>query len=98
MQNGSLSRELRRRVLRIGVYLGVGNFLIFILGALYLGGYALCGCSTDGHYFVSARGQLNEVSHAAFVYSLWHGRSVLLTHPVALICAWIAHRMRQNPT
>jgi hypothetical protein len=76
------------------VFLGAGNFLIFIFVAMYLGGVALCGGCVGGHYFVSERGEWTEVSRWAYLYSQWHAWSVFLTHPMMLISAWVVGRRR----
>ena len=78
------------------VFAGVANFLIFVIVGIYLDGNALGGESEAGRYFVSEHGHLTEVSRAAYLYSQWHARSILLTHPLVLICAWLASRNSQN--
>ena len=85
-----------RRTWRWIVFLGVGNFLVFLLGAMYLGGNAWSGLTVDGHYFVHEHGRLTEVSRAAFLYSQWHARSLLLTHPLVLLSAWFATRSHKH--
>lgn len=87
---------IRHRSLRWVVFAGVANFVIFVIVAIYLGGNALGGESEAGRYFVSEHGHLTEVSRAAYLYSQWHARSILLTHPLVLICAWLASRNSQN--
>lgn len=96
MKLSSLPLGMQRRTLRWVVFTGVGNFLIFVVVAAYLGGDALSGGAAAGHYFVSQHGHLTEVSRAAFLYSQWHARSLLLTHPLVLVCAWLASRKPQG--
>jgi Mn2+/Fe2+ NRAMP family transporter len=86
------SHGIRTLTLRWVVFAGVANFLIFVLVAMYLGGNALCGGTVAGHYFVCEHGDWTEVSRATFTYSEWHARSIFLTHPLVLICAWLASR------
>jgi hypothetical protein len=86
-----------RRTLRWVVFVGVANFLVFVGGAMYLGGYAISGNVWGGHYFVAEHGHLTEVSRGAFLYSEWHAWSVLVMHPIVLVCAWLASRGAQEP-
>jgi hypothetical protein len=54
------------------VVLAVINFFAFVGGSLYLGGDALNGHVTSGHYFLCAHGHCTEVSSAIWHYSYWH--------------------------
>jgi hypothetical protein len=96
MEKPKVVEAIRHQRLRWVVFAGVANFLIFVIGAIYLGGNAMGGESEAGHYFVSEHGHLTEVSRAAYLYSQWHARSILLTHPLVLICAWLASRNSQH--
>jgi hypothetical protein len=48
------------------------NFIVFVVGSVYLGGDALNGYVQAGHYFVCAHGHCTEVSIATWHYSYWH--------------------------
>ena len=76
---------MNRRVLLCIGWLGMANFVAFAIGALLIGGDAVSGMVQDGHYFVRNHGRLTEVSASVFHYSLWHARSLWVTHPVAAI-------------
>lgn len=89
---------MRRHALQLAVFLGLANFLVFVIGAVYLGGDALNGTAVDGRYFLAEHGRLTEVSRAVFVYSQWHARSLFVTHPIAMLCAWLLTREPKNPT
>ena len=92
MKNPTILQGIPIRLLKSVVFLGVGNFLVFVFVAMYLGGNALCGRTIAGHYFVCEHGHWTEVSRAAFVYSEWHGLSIFITHPLVLVCAWLVSR------
>ena len=53
------------------------NFLIFILGSMYLGGDALNGYAKDGHYFLCAHGSCTEVVKPLWTYSYWHALTAM---------------------
>jgi hypothetical protein len=83
---------MHRRIVQVGFFGGLANFVAFLVGALYLGGDAANGKAVDGHYFLSNHGYLTEVSHTLFAYSEWHVRSLLITHPLAMLCGWLLSR------
>jgi len=64
------------------------NFGTFVVVAVSIGGDALNGHETAGHYFLSNHGTLTEVGRATFEYSKWHAISVFITHPLALFVGW----------
>jgi hypothetical protein len=66
------------------------NFVIFVAVTFYLGGDALNGYSADGHYYLSQKGKLTEVTEAVFTYSKWHAISLLVTFPIVIIGGMIA--------
>jgi hypothetical protein len=55
------------------------NFIAFVAITFYLGGDALNGHVQNGHYFLGlhSNGPFTEVSRTVFVYSVWHGLSVI---------------------
>lgn len=74
-----------RALARILVVIGILNFASFWIISLLLGGDATGTKIVDGKYFVSEHGRQREVSRAVYEYSLFHARSVWVTHPLALI-------------
>jgi hypothetical protein len=48
------------------------NFFTFVAISMYLGGDALNGSMTDGHYYLCAHGHCTEVSGSLWRYSWWH--------------------------
>ncbi len=88
---------MNRRILQFVFMLGIVNFAAFWVGPVYLGGDAISGRVVNGHYFLSSHGHLTAVSAAVFNYSKWHTRSLFVTHPLAMLCAWLSSR-KQNST
>jgi hypothetical protein len=72
------------------------NFMTFMIGIQVLGGDALNGYAKNGHFYLKNHAQITEVSESVYNYSLWHGRSIFLTHPLAMLAAGIliAHKRR----
>lgn len=64
--------------------LGFLNFVWFFAESSTIGD-AGRGFIRDGHYFLVQAGRATEVSREAFDWSLVHGRSLLITHPLAMI-------------
>ena len=60
------------------------NFVVFAAVAMSLGGDALSGSHSNGHYFLSNHGHLTEVSAGVFRYSQVHAISVVITHVVGI--------------
>ncbi len=63
----------------------VGNFAVFAAVSISLGGSAANGRVENGRYFLSEHARETEVSKRVWEYSLWHSRSLFLTHPLALV-------------
>ncbi len=82
--------------LRLGIAIGILNFVAFYLGTLALGGDALNGKIVDGHYFVSDHGHLTEVSAQAFEYSMWHFKSIFVTHVMGAICVLLLRERKRR--
>ncbi len=61
------------------------NFCAFSIGSVMIGGSAANGFIEDGAYFVSEHGTDTEVEKWVWNYSLWHFRSLLVSHPLAFI-------------
>ena len=78
------------------VGVAVANFVIFLALAQHFGGDAMNGQVVDGHYFLGQHGKLTEVSEGIYTYSLWHVRSLFVSHPLGMFCAWLAWRLRSR--
>lgn len=79
-----------RAILVAAFVLCVLNFITYWIGAGEIGGGA--AYEEGGHYFVSGLGnmfetpgRITEVSKADFDYVTWHGNSLFITHPLALL-------------
>lgn len=82
------------RKIGIGLfYLGMANFAFAAIGSVLLGGDAMNGTTEDGRYYLGNHGSYTEVSKAIFTYSLWHWRSIFVTHPLAILCAALVNGM-----
>ena len=77
------------RCLQFVVGLGVLNFLTFVIGAFMLGGDAVNGRMIGEHFYLAEHGKFTEVSEAVYTYSLWHVRSVFVTHPLAMLAGYL---------
>ncbi|HTN41116.1 MAG TPA: hypothetical protein VLZ84_08195 [Asticcacaulis sp.] len=73
------------KVLSTLIVIGFVNFVAFVGISLLIGGDALNGHVTDGHYYLANHGQLTEVDQDLYNYSRWHALSLLVTHPLAII-------------
>jgi len=77
------------------------NFVVFSLGAAYLGGDALKGGIRDGHYLLMSHGVYTEVTRQIFEYSTWHAQSISITHPLAFAAGafvmYLQHRALPRP-
>ena len=60
------------------------NFVAFGVGSVVIGGSAANGSIKDGRYYVSEHSKDTEVTEKIWVYSLWHSRSLFLSHPLAM--------------
>jgi hypothetical protein len=90
--------DTRDKLCAAAVLLALVNFAAFFCIALLIGGDALNGHSDAGHYYLNNHGRLTEVSRAVFTYSKWHAISVLVTHPLAILCGWLLARRNKNLT
>lgn len=71
--------------------IGSLNVMVFVFGAMYLGGTATLGHIVDGHYFLGNHGKYTQVSRSVYYYSIWQARSLWLTLPPGAIAALILH-------
>lgn len=72
--------------------MGVLNFLVFIVIDMILGGDALNGKTVAGHYFLGNHGVYTEVNYSVYMYSSFHAASLFITHPLAMLCGFVANR------
>lgn len=80
-----------------GLLVAMVNFAIFYWVAARIGGDALHGYAKDGRYFLArSQGPVTEVSRAVYTYSKWHTTSVLVTHPIGIVCFVILYFWCKN--
>lgn len=60
--------------------MAIVNFAAFIIINIYIGGDAINGHVTDGHYFLGSHGRYTEVNRAVWTYSYYHTISMWITH------------------
>jgi hypothetical protein len=86
----------RRRWFLQGVFVVcMLNFAAFLLVAMSIGGDAVNGRQSAGHYFVASHGKLTEVSRAVWMYSRAHSYSLFVTHPIGILAVVLAQRGRK---
>jgi hypothetical protein len=77
----------------IAIVVGAVNFFWFFAESTALGGDALAGYASGGHYYVASHGVTSEVSRSVWEWSRIHALSILLTHPIAMAgLAYLAFR------
>lgn len=76
---------------RVAVLLALANFTAFWFASMALGGDALNGRSTNGHYYVAEHGNYTEVTETQFRYSAWHARSIFATHALGFLGAFVLY-------
>ena len=72
------------------------NFFVFMLVSMALGGDAGNGKVAHGHYFVGNHGRYDEVSKPVFTYSLVHGLSLFVTHPLGAVFLFLGRKERKR--
>lgn len=65
--------------------LAIVNFILFFIISLIIGGTAISGFVSDGHYYVKDHGKITETSSFVWYFSKIHSISVFITHPVGII-------------
>ncbi len=79
---------------------GMLNFLIFLAGAIYLGGDAVNGKVEGGRYYLwgvrteSGRKVYTEVTEPVFTYSRWHVYSLWVTWPLVMAAGFARYKKR----
>lgn len=79
------------RILALIVIVVILNFFAFFVISMSIGGDALNGRVVNGHYYLGP-GKLKEVSPALFAYSRWHGISLAVTFPPAMLLVFVLKR------
>jgi hypothetical protein len=75
----------------------LANFLIFVAITLFIGGDAINGQITGGHYYLSDHGKLTEVSQPIYIYSYIHAAStIILMLSAVLLSLWKTY-IRRKP-
>ena len=80
----------------IGI-IAIVNFFSFISISIYLGGDALNGKETLGHFYLNSHGRYTEVSETIFRYSKIHAYSMWATHSLFIFSAVIFILRRKRP-
>jgi hypothetical protein len=79
---------MRTRILcKLGIAVGIGNYLLYAAMALAWGGDALHGHVAHGHYYLATNGAFVEASQSLFLFCKWLAYSLLLTFPLGLLGA-----------
>lgn len=66
----------------------IGNFVLFWLIDILIGGSAMLGASHGQHYFVGQYGHLKEVPFGLWLFSWVHTLSQVVTFPLAVVAAF----------
>jgi hypothetical protein len=80
---------------RILFWLALTNFAAFCVLWLALGGYALKGGVSEGHYFLGMGKVRTEVSASVFALNILHTLSLFVTHPIGFL-VWRRARRRAD--
>jgi hypothetical protein len=88
-RRNNANKQKIQDVCRIILVVAIINFAVFFVIAILLGGDAINGNETAGHYYLANHGTLTEVSYPIFIYSKIHTTSLFITHPLAMIAGII---------
>ncbi len=75
---------------------GFLNIISFIVLALLLGGDAIAGGTSNGHYYLSEHGHRTEVSHRVWIYSRVHAYSAVTLTPAAIIAGIVGEQIKKR--
>jgi hypothetical protein len=98
-KNISLKKSNKLNEKKIYLYLfyfGLINFFTFFVFSHFLNGDAGSGFIRDGHYFVGNHGQYTEVSKTLWTINKIQCSSLIITHPLAIISAWLYNRSKKS--
>lgn len=86
------------------IFIGLLNFAVFLAISWHLGGDALNGKASGGHYYVygfqpkTRQKEYTEISEAVFRYSKWHEYSVPVTWSLVIVAGMVLkHAESQLP-
>ncbi len=87
-----------RTIYKLGIVIGLGNYLLYAFTVLVWAGDALLGHTAQGHYYLATNGTFVEVSYALFLFCKWQAYTLLLTFPLGLLgaCLLTAPRSEAN--
>ena len=78
------------------ILVGFANFFVFSVVASRIGGNAGDGMVQAGRYYLGVKSHYTQVGQNIYMYSLWHGYSLLVTHPLIILSAvalsWLEKR------
>jgi hypothetical protein len=84
------------------IFIGLLNFAVFLAITWHLGGDALNGKASGGHYYVygfqpkTGQKGYTEVSEAVFRYSKWHAYSALVTWGLMIVAGIVLKRAEES--
>lgn len=84
---------MRKTTTVVGV-LWLLNFGAYVTIALLIGGDAINGHATSGHYYLAMHGHLTEVSRSVYEYSRWHTYVLWVHTALAVLMSISATRQR----
>lgn len=90
-----MSDLFRYRFLLVVFALCASNFAIFWIVGVAIGGDAINGKIVGSHFYLGSHGKLTEVSETIYTYSLWHARSLFITHPLAFVTGVLANKQKK---
>ena len=90
-----MSDKIKLRTCVVIFTLGLVNFALYFIGAIYLGGDAINGKIVDGHYFLMSHGRYTEVSADISNYSKWHVYCTWVTHLLAFAAGFWYWRIKR---
>ncbi len=78
-----------QRICKMVCKIALINFASFFIISLILGGDALQGFTSDGHYYLKDHGKVKETYAFIWYFSMLHGYSMFITHISCLFAAMI---------
>ena len=85
-----------RLIALIGMVIGYANLFLYLLITAMSGGSAAGARIRDGHYYFVQHGHYTQVSPRAYWLSRIHGRSLVVTIPIALLCQMWLRSIRED--
>jgi hypothetical protein len=80
-----MARKIMAAVCIAVVLAALVNFMTLWTESVRLGGTALKGDHSDGHFYLSDHGVKTEVTEEVWRHSRWHSLSVAVTHPLGML-------------